>query len=95
LKSLLKDRDSKEWEQKMEIKSLQDRLVRIENENAKLNQISIESLTSTSRLRLIEEELEQSQRKREELKQDAEETIKLYVYINLYSFQKKSADSQS
>lgn len=39
--------------------------------------MNMDSLTSASRLRLIEDELQQSERKRDELKQDAEESIKL------------------
>jgi hypothetical protein len=74
---LLKERESKEWEQKMEIKALQDRLEQFERENSRLNQMNTETIAGIGRLRLVEEELEQSERKRDELKQDAEETIKL------------------
>lgn len=66
-----------EREQKVEIKSLQDRLSKIEQENSRLVQANTESVASSSRLRMIENELHESERRRDELKQDAEEAIKM------------------
>lgn len=72
---MLKENEAKEWEYKMEMKSLQDRISQFERENSRLGQINAETV---SRLRLLEDELDKSEKRRNELKEDAEETIKLY-----------------
>jgi hypothetical protein len=56
---------------------LQERLGHLERENARLGHINAEVGSNLNRLLVIEEELSESEKKRNEIKQDAQETIKL------------------
>lgn len=88
LKLALKDKEQKEYENRNELNRLQERLIGLERDNNKLKldletnvskhaQFNLEFSMNNSRLKSLEEQLAASELKREELKSDAQETIKL------------------
>lgn len=88
LKVLLKEKEMREVQLKNDLKTLQDKNEQMERNNgklqaelehtiSKLNEISGDSEKYSSYLRACEEQLNLSEKKRDELKQDAQETIKL------------------
>ena len=88
LKILLKEKELKENLLVEENKSLKEKNDNIEKTNmklqndldlltAKLNELTLDTDKYANYLRTCEEQLNLSEKKREELKQDAQETIKL------------------
>ena len=89
LKLALKDKELQETQHLEEIKNLKEKNQQFEKANFKLqtdlemlsnkyNDIGAESEKYAEYLRSCQEQLGLSEQKREELKQDAQETIKLY-----------------
>lgn len=89
LKMTLKDKELEEKEKNHETKSLKDKNSELDRENQilkndleialqKLNELAYETSQAANQLNLFEEKLTISEKKRDELKQDAQETIKLY-----------------
>lgn len=92
MKLLLKEKESQYFNLNDELRALKDKHSLVEKSNQKLqldlenainklNEMSNESDKYTNYLRACEEQFNMSEKKREDLKQDAQETIKLFVLI--------------